>query len=111
MGQFTMQVDRGRKRFDVMVGGWFTPEDAMNYIADYQKSVVTFNPKEYAISLDCHELKVSPVEMIPLLQQCMEMYKQSGFQKIIINVGNSAIVKMQINRIAKVVGLDNVEIA
>jgi hypothetical protein len=110
MGQFNMVINRAKKRFDTNVGGFFNKEDAIKYIADYQRKVITFNPKEFEISLDCRELKVSAAEMIPLLQQCMIMYKESGFSKIIIVAGNSPILKMQIGRVAGLVGLDNMEI-
>ncbi len=108
MGNFRVNVSDAV--VDVMCEGAFTPEDAQAFLADFNKKVATITPSKYHLSLDASKLAVSPAEMQEMLKGCLSLYKSLGFGRISLNVGTNVIVKMQLQRLAKEVGLNSIEI-
>lgn len=108
-GSYSMNVNRGNKEMNIEIVGNFTPEQAQQFINDYNSNVNSINASEFNLVLDCKELNIVTQELIPALQECYKLYKSSGFHKVIFEIGNAPIVKMQLNRIAREVGLTNVE--
>lgn len=110
MGSFAITLKNEDKKMDVMVEGMFTSQNAMDFITDYQKNISGIKAAEYELVFDATKLKVSTQEVLPLLENCMQLYKQASFKKIKINMGDSAVVKGQVKRVAEKVGLPNCEI-
>ncbi|AGK55327.1 hypothetical protein [Bacillus sp. 1NLA3E] len=110
MGSFNFNVNSEEKIFDVKVEGSFSEGDAVSFINQYNKHTASFNPTEYIIDLDCTDLKVSDNDVLPMLEQCYKMYKESGFSKVIFKIKQNTILKMQLGRIARSTGLSNYEI-
>lgn len=110
MGSFAFDLKSGSKDLNVLVEGMFTQQNALDFINEYQKNTSGINPGEYNLIFDATNLKVSTQEVLPLLENCMQMYKQSGFKRIEVSIGSSAIVKNQIRRVVEKVGLQNCEI-
>lgn len=108
-GSYTMNINQAKKELQIVIVGNFTPEQAQQFVADYNKKVNSIPASEFTLRLDCTDLGVVTPELIPSLEYCYDMYKQSGFKKIIFEIANSTIVKMQLNRIARKVGLANAE--
>jgi len=109
-GTYTMKVNVAKKTIDMTVSGTFTPEKAQQFIDDYQKKVSSINASEFVLEFDCRDLDVVTQQMIPTLESCLELYKSSGFKKVEVGISKSAIISMQLNRLAKKVGLDNFEV-
>lgn len=105
MKKHEISLNKANKELKVKVWGMFESEDAANFIADFKETVSTIQPSETALSFDTTELKVSKQEMMPMLEGCFNMYKDFGFQKVSIETENNAILKMQLNRVAKKIGL------
>lgn len=109
-GTYTMKVNVEKKTIEMTVSGTFTPEKAQQFIDDYQKKVSSINANEFVLEFDCRDLNVVTQQMIPTLESCLELYKSSGFKKVEVGISKSAIISMQLNRLAKNVGLDNFEV-
>lgn len=86
--------------------GLFTEDEAKSFMADYQQKVKTLDAKSTSLILNATGLKVLPQEMMPLLQQCMEIYMKDGFKNVFVIEFASAITNSQIKRIAQAVGFD-----
>jgi len=111
MGNYNIDVTTNDKSLKIKLEGNFTETDAINFIRDFDGEAKKIQTKEYNLSFDASSLKVSPQQMLPVLKGCFETYKRLGFKKVHINIGSSAVLKMQVNRVIKEVGLTNCELA
>lgn len=93
-----------------MVSGTFVPEDAQSFVKDYHNAVNSINPAEYTLEFDCTSMLVVSTDMVPHLEACFALYKESGFHKVIFKVQDNAVLKMQFSRLARNTGLTNVEV-
>ncbi|RPJ95243.1 hypothetical protein CW357_11560 [Rummeliibacillus sp. TYF005] len=109
-GTYTMSLNQLKKEMNIKIIGNFTPEQAKRFMDDYNKNVNSINAADFNLVLDCLELAIVTPELVPALEDCYKLYKSSNFNKVIFEISNKPIVKMQLNRIAKKVGLDNAEI-
>jgi hypothetical protein len=50
------------------------------------------------------------VDMITMLKGCIEMYKKDEFKKVVYDCKKNLIVRMQIARLSREVGLPNFEV-
>lgn len=106
MKKHEINLDKGKKELGVKVWGMYEEKDAKSFIEEFQETASAIQPSEYTLSFDCKELKVSTRDMVPMLEGCFKMYKDLNFNKVIINAGNNATLKMQFTRIARNAGLD-----
>ncbi|MBP1915118.1 hypothetical protein [Lederbergia galactosidilytica] len=104
-----MNLNLEKKEMNIEIVGNFTPEQAQQFIQDYNNNVNSIHASDFNLVLDCRDLNVVTKELIPALQDCYKLYQSTGFNKVIFEIGTSSIVKMQLNRIAREVGLTNVE--
>ena len=109
-GIYTMNVNVVEKTIDMTVSGTFTPEKAKQFINDYQQKVSSINASEFILEFDCRDLDVVTKEMIPDLENCLTLYKSSGFKKVEVGIKKSAIISMQLKRLANNVGLTTFEV-
>ena len=105
-GRYTMNVNRVKKELNIMIEGNFSPEQAQRYVSDYNANVKSINPSEYVLRLDCRDLNVITPDLVDSLEACYILYKSSQFNKVIIEIKQVAILKMQLNRIARKVELN-----
>lgn len=110
MGSFNFDLKHEKKTLEVMIEGMFTPQNAQDFIAEYQKNIAGIKPAEFALVFDATQLKVTTQEVLPMLEDCMQLYKQTGFKNIKVSMGSSHIVKNQVNRVMQKVGLPNCEV-
>ncbi|WML52255.1 hypothetical protein RCG17_23175 [Neobacillus sp. PS3-12] len=110
MGNFNFRINQSKKVFDVTVAGSFNETDALNFINQYKTRTATIKPTEYIIDLDCTELNVTNPDVVPMLEQCYKMYRESGFSKVSFKIKKNPILKMQLSRIARNTQLKNFEI-
>lgn len=109
-GNYKIEVNSLKKVINMVITGTFTPEKAKAFINDYQKKVNSIKASDFELKLDCTDLDVVTQAMIPELTKCYELYKSSGFNKVVFEIKSSNIVKMQLGRIARNVGLTNAQI-
>ncbi len=107
MGNYKVSVTA--TAVNVMCEGNFTPEDAQAFVKEFNKQVASITPAKYHLSLDASKLAVSPAEMQEILKGCLTLYKSLGFNQISLRIGDNVILKMQLQRLAKEVGLSSIE--
>lgn len=113
--KFQLNLDKPKKTLFAEVSGSFGPADANGFLEEYITVLKTINANEYTLMFDCENLKVtgkdvkSGVDMTPLLKGCIEQYKNDGFKKVVFKCKKNLIVKMQISRLSREVGLPNFE--
>jgi len=110
MGSFILKPDVSKKLLNIELEGSFSEEDGLRSISAYQDTVAKLTPAEYELHIDCKRLNVTAPEIVPLLEGCLAMFKKDGFKKVILTLENNAILKMQLSRLGRTVGLDNLEI-
>jgi len=110
MGSFTFNLKHEEKTLDIRLDGMATLQNGEEFITEYNKNIAGIKTAEFALVFDATTLKVFSQEVLPMLENCMELYKQTGFKKIIMKMGSSVIVKNQVKRIVEKVGLLNCEV-
>ncbi|SDO01420.1 hypothetical protein [Acetanaerobacterium elongatum] len=99
MGSFKFATSA--QTIDATVEGTFTPSDAEAFLAEYKKVVSKVNPAQTTLNITTTNLAVSSKEMQEILKGCIELYKSTGFKKVVMICGDNVIVKMQLQRLAK----------
>lgn len=110
MTKTTISVDSVNKIVHMTVAGQMTMEDANLFLEDYKTKITPLDGKQYALVVDCTEMKVLTPDMTDSLTGGMQLYKETGFYKVTYTVKGNAILKMQLSRIAKNAGLTNYEV-
>jgi hypothetical protein len=103
-------VNRIKKTIEVVVKGKMTPEKHQEFVADYQKKVASVTAKEFTLKVDCTDMQLVHKEMVPALESVYGMYKESGFNKVVFEIKENTILKMQLGRLARGTGLTNAEV-
>jgi hypothetical protein len=113
--KYEIKLDSTKKILFAKAFGSFGPDDANDFVTEYNSNLKTVNTKEFELQFDCKQLKVTGkdaalgVDMTNMLKACLEMYKKDGFKHIIFNCEKNILMKMQLSRLVKQVGLTNVE--
>ncbi|MEO2204403.1 hypothetical protein ABGV42_11665 [Paenibacillus pabuli] len=110
MGSFILKTDVPNKVLNIELEGSFSQEDGLRSISAYQDTIDPIDPTEYELRIDCKKLNVTAPEIVPLLEGCLALFKKDGFKKVVLTLENNAILKMQLSRLGRAVGLDNLEI-
>lgn len=102
----------GLKELKVRLEGMFNAKDAEEYIRDYRDVVSRIKPNETVFNLDCTKMIVTPADVVPQLEGCFKMYKEDKFKKVVFKIPTKGgfILKSQFSRLARKVGLENIEI-
>lgn len=114
--KYELKLDKVNKILSSKVGGSFRPTDANGFLQEYNTILKGINANEYKLMFNCKELKVtgtdikSGVNMTEMLKGCIEQYKKDGFKKVVVDCEKNIILKMQISRISKEVGILNFEV-
>ncbi len=108
--KYDININASKKVIDMFIGGSFTPADAKAFINDYNKTVGSIDASNYTLEIDCTTMNVVTPEMVPDLEGSYQLYKQSGFKKIIFKIKDSTILKMQLARLARNTGLTQAEV-
>ncbi|MER2110513.1 MAG: hypothetical protein ABS899_06550 [Desemzia incerta] len=108
-GSYTITVNETEKKVFLFVSGKAEPEAIQGFFNDYSQTVSDIKPSEYELVVDCKEMQVETPDMLEQLAASFNLYKETGFKEITFEV-NSAILKMQINRIVRQVNLTNANV-
>ncbi len=92
------------------VEGTFTEEQTKNFHRDYESKVGSVEASDYTLKVDCTNMNVITQEMVPLLEHSFQLYKNSGFHKVVFVTEKKPTLKLQLLRVAKSAGLRNAEI-
>lgn len=105
-GQYNMRISSAEKEMNITIVGNFTNEQAQQFVEDYNSKVALIKATDFTLRLDCKDLNVITPALVESLEACYALYKSSGFNKVIIEISKTAILKMQLSRIARKIGLD-----
>lgn len=105
-GHYTMGINSVKKEMNITIVGNFTTEQAQQFVKDYNSKVASIKASEYILRLDCKDLNVVTPDLVESLEACYALYKTSGFKEVIFEISKTAILKMQLARIARKVNLD-----
>lgn len=108
MGSFKFTT--APQQIDATVEGTFTPSDAQAFLAEYNKAITKVTPAQATLSITTTGLAVSSKDMQEILKGCIELYKSTGFKKVVMITGDNVIVKMQLQRLAKEIGFSEIVI-
>lgn len=108
MGKYVITVKP--QLLDMSFEGIFSPAEVQAFVADFQNQVKKINPVSYTLRLDGTKLAVSAKDMQELLKGCLQLYKASGFDKVILSIGDNVVVKMQVQRLAKEIGFTDITV-
>ena len=109
-GSYQIQLNQAAKTIDIAVRGSFTPEQAKAFHQDYQAKVGSIQANDYILRVDSKDMNIITQDMLPKLEISFTMYKNSNFKAIEVAIMRSAVIKMQLNRVARTVGLANFSI-
>lgn len=106
-GSFDIKVNNVAKSIDMVIIGTFTPQQVQEFVQDYMTKVNSINASEYTLNVDSTDMDVLTQEMIPSMENSIKMYQQSGFNKLVVKIKKSPILKMQLSRILRNAGFSN----
>ncbi|WP_019909928.1 hypothetical protein [Paenibacillus sp. HW567] len=110
MGKFILNTDSVKKVIKIELEGTFSNDDGLKSIQAYQQTINPITPADYALDIDCRKLNVTAPDVVPLLESCFVMFKADGFDKVSLTLENNPILKMQLARLGRKAGLENLEI-
>lgn len=94
----------------IVLDGKFGDEDIASFGAAYQQAVGKINPAKVNLELDARNMGVITPDKQEKLKGFFVLYKQTGFKKVILRMEDSAILSMQVRRLAKEAGIEDFEI-
>ena len=98
---YKIEQKRAEKMLLISFDGFPSTEETMVFVEDYMKNVASINAKDYSLVLDGKKLSPLKQEALPNLEQSYLAYMNEGYKNIIIITPESAITKMQLERVAK----------
>lgn len=110
MKKTNILVNNVSKVVNMSVSGRMTPEDAEAFLVDYNTKMSAIKGSEYTLEIDCTTMQVLTPDLTQDLAGVMQLYKSTGFKKILIIVSQNAVLKMQLGRIVRNAGLTQGEI-
>ncbi|WP_347380013.1 hypothetical protein [Paenibacillus pabuli] len=108
-GRYSIELNRNSKVMYLMVAGTFNNEKVAEFIRDYNSNVASVVASEFVLEIDVTDMKVLTQDMIPQMQACHQLYRESGFKKVVFVTNGSALVQSQMARVARMADLKNVE--
>lgn len=102
---FKIELNNIKKVLTITVGGFFKEEEGKAFLQEYQKSVGSIKPADYSLVVDGTELLISKQEMVPILENCMMLYKRTGFKKSFGVYPKSPSSAMQLRKVAEKIQL------
>lgn len=110
MGQFNLKTDTANKIINIELEGTFSEEEGLQSILAYQQTINPITPADYELQIDGRKLNVAAPDVVPLLESCFVMFQKDGFVKVNLTLMNNPILKMQLARLGRRAGLDNLKI-
>lgn len=108
----TYKIDKNiaAKNVRIFVGDKMTVTEAENFMRDFKQTVASIKASDFELIIDSVKMNVLTQELTDKLTQTMSIYKQAGFKKIIIEIQNNAVLKMQVSRVMRQAGLTDAEV-
>lgn len=98
------------KKIDLTVGDQMTPVEAEKFQKEFSALLASIPAAQFDLEIDSAHMKVLTPDMANRLEGAMALYKQAGFKRVLVKLPNTPVLKMQVSRIARQVGLTNMEV-
>ena len=98
---FKFNLDKNAKKVSIEVIGSFVPEKEKDFFENYTRISSQINPSEYTLFLDCTHMNIVAQNYVDKLGATFGLYKQTGFGNVLMKLSASAVVKMQLKRLAR----------
>lgn len=109
MSKYSITVNSAIKKLDIAVEGTVSPAEAESFIKDYNRKISSIDTSAFEVVFNCTDLNVSAPDMLLILKGCFELYKQANYKKYTFLMKKNVVLKMQLSRLAREVGLANME--
>jgi len=96
---YRFEINQAKKAVVVTVEGFFTEQEAISYLADYQSTVSKVTPATFSLILDGKKQAVVAQGLKENLQQAVDLYLSSGFKNVYVIPPESAIASSQFKRL------------
>lgn len=108
----TYRIDKNLagKKLNICVGDQMTMAETESFVKEFRSTISTIDTGKFELHIDGTNMKVLTQEMAERLSVAMGLYHQAGFEKIVIEITQSTILKMQVSRIMRQAGLTNAEV-
>lgn len=108
MKKFSIKVEGTTLK--IMLEGSFGDEDIEAFGKEYGAAISKINPGQFTLELDARNMGVITPDKQDKLKQFFVLYKQQGFKTVTLRIENSAVLSMQVKRLAKEVGINDFRI-
>lgn len=107
---YRISVSTIKKTVTISVGELTSQEAAQRFMEEYQTKTSVLRAADYVLEVDCKDMKVVTPELAGSLEAAFRLYEKTGFKLVRFQISGNTVLKMQFNRIAKLAGLNNIEI-
>ncbi|BCJ95842.1 hypothetical protein acsn021_34110 [Anaerocolumna cellulosilytica] len=108
MKKFSIKIEGATLK--IVLDGAFGDEDIEAYGKEYGAAISKINPNQFTLELDARNMGVITPDKHEKLKQFFLLYKQQGFKTVTLRIQDSAILSMQVKRLAKEVGINDFRI-
>ena len=93
--------------FNLTFSGFIKQDEMHRWVEDSKKELASVSG-EFVVNVDMTEMKPLPADAQKEMQSGQKLYREKGLKRSAVLI-NSAVTKMQFERIAKETGLDEYE--
>ncbi|MEC0181528.1 hypothetical protein P4H61_08440 [Paenibacillus peoriae] len=108
---YNIEVNQAMKTVHMAVNGVFSQEEYESFVRDYVAKTSSIQASVFTLTVDCTQMELLGPEEVEKLKGSFVRYKETGFAKVVFHISlQQTIIKMQLGRVAREAGLNNVDI-
>ncbi|AET61704.1 hypothetical protein HPL003_24940 [Paenibacillus terrae HPL-003] len=108
---YSIEVDQTIKTVHMAVNGVFSQAEYDRFVKEYVSKTSSIQASSFTLQVDCTQMALLGPGEVEKLKGSFVRYKETGFAKVIFVISlQQTIIKMQLGRIAREAGLNNVDI-
>jgi hypothetical protein len=98
---FNFNINSQKKSFHVSASGSFGVEEAKQIVEEYKNKAKGLNLKEYVLIIDSEAVSVSTPDVVPYMNELIQLYTDAPFKKKYFVSPKSVIASMQVKRVSQ----------
>lgn len=103
---YYIHFNENENKIEVIVGDKMTFESSANFQKEYTGIINSIDTTNTILEIDCNQMGVLTPDLAKELKGVFEIYKRNVFKAIKIIIDNDVILTMQLERLARKVGID-----
>ncbi|MEG0450105.1 MAG: hypothetical protein RR595_09630 [Lysinibacillus sp.] len=107
---YKIEKNLAAKKVNICVGDQITLAEAEKFDKEFGSTLSSIDASSFELHIDSTNMKVLTPDLAVKLGGAMGLYKQAGFKKIVIELSQSTVLKMQVSRLVREAGLTNTEV-